>query len=254
MIKRLLFKMLCNSVTGSAVTTIFGDRIPDLRWPGYRFIVNRTSVTKRHIASIFWGFYESAEIRLIEGHLTQHTDVVELGGSIGVVSSHIASKLGEGRTLVTVEANPRLIDAIRTNAGRHLKKNANFFAENCAICYSADSVDLRITDNNTETRVLNEGSEGKGTLTVKACSLAAVVERYGFDNFALVCDIEGSEIEIFMNESVCLKKCKQLFVELHATSYKGGSYSVADLVTIIRERHSFTEVEHHGPVYYFKRD
>ena len=67
---------------------------------------------------IFWGFYESAELRLIRKHLPATLDVVELGGSLGVVAAHIGQRLEPGRQLISVEANPALIEALRTNITR----------------------------------------------------------------------------------------------------------------------------------------
>ncbi len=66
MIKRFIFKLLCNSVTGACIRRLWGSRVPDLRWKGFRFNLTDTMIAPRFVASVFWGFYESAEIRLIE--------------------------------------------------------------------------------------------------------------------------------------------------------------------------------------------
>src|SRR4051794_25130001 len=66
-------------------------------------------------AALFWGFYESAERRFVTRYLRRDLDVVELGGSIGVVSSLIASRLEGHARLISVEANPGLIDVLSSN-------------------------------------------------------------------------------------------------------------------------------------------
>ena len=80
-----------------AIKGIFGDSLPDIRWRGFRFIVTRDGISDRNRAMIFWGFYESAEIRLIEKYFDGKTDVIELGSSMGIVSTHIAKKLVAGK-------------------------------------------------------------------------------------------------------------------------------------------------------------
>ena len=55
---------------------------------------------------VFWGIYETAELRLIERHLPRDIDVIELGGSIGVIAAQIAGHLIPGTRLISVEANP----------------------------------------------------------------------------------------------------------------------------------------------------
>ncbi len=104
--ERLIFKILCNPFTGTCIRLLMGNHVPDVRWSRFRFNLADTSIAPRFVASVFWGFYESAEGRLIERHLSDQYDVVELGASIGVISSHIAAKLGRGRKLIAVEPNP----------------------------------------------------------------------------------------------------------------------------------------------------
>ena len=70
-----------------------------MRWSGYSFNVSPREMPKRIIASIFWGFYESAEIRLLNKYFKGDSDVIECGASSGIVSAFI-----------TVDAIFRLID------------------------------------------------------------------------------------------------------------------------------------------------
>ena len=250
--KWLIFRVLCNDVTGWMIGVIFSNRIPDIRWRSFRFQINPKWVNKKQMASIFWGFYESTEIRFVEKYLDGTRDVLELGGSIGVVSSHIASKLLSGKKLISVEANPMLIDAIDCNVKNHLKRGANVLVENCAISYFKDTVELIITDNNTETHVLEEPMHDNSNLVVKAHTVESIVNANHLNDFAMVCDIEGSEIEILLNEGSVLQICSQLIIELHHTHYQQASYSVQDLVGLI-QGHGFDVIEQRGPVYYFIR-
>ncbi|MES2732322.1 MAG: FkbM family methyltransferase [Bacteroidota bacterium] len=252
-IKTILNTLLCNQLTGWLTLFIFQNAIPDIRWRKYRFIVDEKSVNKRMIASILWGFYESAEIRYIEQYLNGNLNVLELGGSIGIVSSHIATKLKAGKLFVSVEANPYLVDIIEANVGRHISKGASLKVLNYAVSYGREQVHLNITNNNTETRVIKEETIEKIGIVVNTKTVGAIVREFNMNEYALVCDIEGSEIEVLLHEDSSLEKCKQLFIELHDTFYCEKPYSVADLKELIQSKHGFMLIKQHGPVCYFSK-
>lgn len=93
MIKKSLAKFLTNKWFGIQLSKLFNNRIPDLRWKGFKYHVTPLLSNPQLIASIFWGFYESAEKRMVEKYYTGEIDTIERGSSIGVVSSHIAKKI-----------------------------------------------------------------------------------------------------------------------------------------------------------------
>lgn len=250
-IKVFIYKLLCNDITGSLLRGFFRKTLPDIRWPGFRFIVPPKYVNNGIAASVFWGFYESSEIRYIEQYLSGELNVIEFGSSIGIVSSHIASKLQEGKKLIAVEANPLLIDAIRENIDRYVKTGVSYETINKAIGYETATVHLSITTNNTETRIVND-QRGDGII-VNTCGLSDIVQQTGWGEYVLVCDIEGAEAAVLENEKACLQQCRQLFIELHDTVYKGTNYSVEDLVSLITNEHRFQLKDRHGPVCVFAR-
>ena len=248
-LKKSVFNILCNNVTGSILLKLF-KKIPDLRWRGYSFFVNRPRPNKTMVASIFFGFYESAEIRLIHKYFKGNTDVVEAGGSLGIVSSHICSLLGTGKKQVVIEANPFLKDTIQANLGQF--GSNNFKVVSAAIGYDSNEISFTISDNNTESRVNNSGSISGKDYRVPALPLAKVLQMESIRDYALVSDIEGSEIGFLVNDADALQQCRQLFIELHNTSYRGVDYSVDQLVDLILKT-GFKRVDNEGPVYYFER-
>ena len=233
--------------------SLYKNRIPDLRWKKFRFAVDPRYVNKSITASIFWGFYEGAEIRLIEKYLDGASDVIELGGSIGVVSSHILKKIKRGKKLITVEANPMLLQVINENLRRHKAADSEFKILNKAISYRSEEVFINITDNNTESTISSEKGTVKTGIPVAATTLTNIIREEQIADFALVSDIEGSEIEFLLKDGEALKKCRQLFIELHDTSYDGIDYSVDALKELLQTRHHFTLKDQHGPVCYFER-
>jgi FkbM family methyltransferase len=251
-LKKIIYRLLCNNITGSIIYFFSRSRIPDIRWRGFRFNVPSSSVNKQIAASVFWGFYESAEIRFIEKYLRSDLNVIELGSSIGIVSAHIVSKLNKGRHFITVEANPFLIDTIKANIKRHQKEGAVIEVLNHAVAGEGTEVMLNITSNNTETRIINDKAATSG-VPVKAIKFSELVKNYGQRNYSLVCDIEGSEVEILLNEKNALMQCSQLFIELHDSVYNNTHYSVQMLKDILVDMHGFQIMKEHGPVIYFAR-
>jgi FkbM family methyltransferase len=251
-LKKITYRVLCNQLTGSVIYFFFHDNIPDLRWRGFKFKVPESSVNKQIAASVFWGFYESAEIRFVEKYLRKDINVIELGSSIGIVSSHIASKIGGGRHFITVETNPFLIDTIQSNIKRHQKPGSTFEVLNNAVGHSADEVMISITSNNTETRVMEIEAVTDG-VKVKTVGFSDLVKKNGNENYSLVCDIEGSEVQIILYEKEALKQCNQLFIELHDSIYNNKHYSIQMLKDILVNTHGFQIMKQHGPVVYFAR-
>jgi FkbM family methyltransferase len=251
-LKKLIHRLLCNNITGSVIYFIFSGKIPDLRWRGFKFILPASSVNKRMVAAVFWGFYESSEIRFIEKYLRADVDVIELGSSAGIVSSHVASKLGNNRHFIMVEANPNLIATIKTNVTAYIKKDASFDVLNYAVGYGAPELMITITSNNTETRVVQAGA-GVNTVVVKTISFAELVKRNGDGDYALISDIEGSEVEVLLKEAASFNNCRQLFIELHETVLNNKTYTVKMLIDIITGIHGFSLKDQHGPVVYFTK-
>lgn len=253
-IKKLIFKILVNRFTGSIVCFFFPRLVPSIRWPDYKFYIKRTGVNPAIAASVFWGFYEAGELRFIHQHYKGNSDIVELGGSMGIVSSHLASLQKSGKQLITVEANPFLADTLKSNVNRFLNPENKFTLLTKAIAYKSSEVALRITDNSTETKaelVSNESNSNE--VIVPAVKLSDIITAFNLKDFTLVCDIEGAEIELLENEDEALKNCRELFIELHETSSGNKKFSVEDLANIIRTRHQFDLIDNHGPVLYFTR-
>lgn len=251
--KSIVYNFLCNALTGSLIYYLFNEKIPDLRWSGFKFKMPKAFTNRQIVASIFWGFYESAEIRHIEKYLRDDLDVIELGSSLGIVTSHIASKLGTDMHLIALEANPFLIETISENIKRHNNGASTFEVLNFAICYDSDEVMISISSNTTETHVV-KNEHSNGTVKVRAMSFGDLIKRRTRQvNYALVCDIEGSELEIILHEKEALLQCTQLFIELHDIKSESRQYSVQQLKNELLNLHGFKIIQEHGPVIYLEK-
>jgi FkbM family methyltransferase len=252
MIKRFIYRILCNEVVGMLVRYIFKGHIPNLRYPQYKFDVTQANMDKKIIASIFWGFYESAEIRFVEKYFNGEVDAIEFGASSGIVSSHIVSKFQNGsRRLIGVEANKNLIATWHKNVERYNVSKVNITLLNYAIYYGGESIRFALSGNTTESRILSETTMNESNVEVKSISLANLLKNQTVGNYALFCDIEGAELQMFLNEDSALRNCKHIFIELHDTREKETTYTVNDLNLLIQKK-GFELVDRHGPVCYYR--
>ena len=161
-------------------------------------------MSKTIIASIFWGFYESAEIRFAEKYFKGDTDIVELGSSCGIVSSHFVSKLQAYNKIIAVEANSKLLEVLKTNMERYKHNNEEIIILNNVLHYGAAEVSFHISNNTTESRIADEHNHSEHIVTIPAITLDSIVDKYQLNNYSLVCDIEGAEAALFINETAAL--------------------------------------------------
>jgi FkbM family methyltransferase len=253
MLKKIVYRFLCNSLTGYLILLFFRNRIPNVRWHGYTFDITGTNISRTIAASIFFGFYEGAEIRFVEKHFKGDVDAVELGASSGIVSSHIVAKFrNPERKLVGVEANDRLSGIWKENVRRHNKNGVDATLLNSAVHYGSETVHFLISNNSTESRLSDARTRESLGVEVKATTLQEIVNAKRLGDYAMFCDIEGAEVEIFLHEGAVLQNCRYIFIELHDTVYKETAYSVKDLSTLIQKR-GFELVDHHGPVHYYHK-
>jgi FkbM family methyltransferase len=155
--------------------------------------------------------YELAERKAITQYLRRSLPVIELGGSMGVVSCVTNKLLKRDTAHVVVEANPLAIPHLEHN--RKLNR-CNFEIVNKAIAYGVDSVTYRPSSSLLGNSITSEGDSP--AVTVRATQLEDLVREHGFGPFNLICDIEGLEFDLIRHESVVLGKVDTLIMETHA--------------------------------------
>jgi len=196
---------------------------------------------------IFWDMYETAELRLIERYLPKDIDVIELGGSIGVVASHICART-TGR-VVTVEANPHLMAVLKRNvpAGTTIIHGAIAYPR-----LPADWVGMSFGESSLAGWI-SDATE-KGTVyQVPRVTLSGLQSQNGRRSFALISDIEGAEAGIFIRDPQSLHNCPLMIIELHETVFEGTKLAVSDLVLLIRKL-GYDLRDNYRNVYVFQKD
>ena len=206
------------------------------KFDGFRFraepVVIPGDVKLSIQAAIADGDYETAECDLIERHLPNDKPVIELGGCLGLVSCFTATRLLEETQHIVVEANPALTDACRQNATLGgLRGNTEVIQK--AIAYDGREVAFSVGEN-IHIGKLAQGGEA-GSVLVAPVSLAELVERIGSpDNYSLICDIEGAELDILVRDSAALERCGMMIMEFHPMAYGEHGKTIDDLLVMIR--------------------
>ena len=160
--------------------------------------------------------YEAKEARFIRSFLPAGATVLELGASLGVVSSIILGQKPE--RLISYEAVGPLGDIARQVVA-HNYPAAPWELVHCAIAAEGvTEVSFAWSSEYTQGGSVARGpGAGEGaTLLVPAASLAGVIERHGLPSSAwLVMDIEGMEWEIARHQAAALGHFAGIIVECH---------------------------------------
>ena len=241
----MIAKLICSRPMAIFITAISQNRI---RYRGG--IVVDTS--DNHISGylkcmLFWWMYEKAEAQSILKYVHNQYDIVELGSSIGVVSS-VAGKMKGNRRILCVEVNQDLIPIIE----RNLKLNgiSNYKIRNTAIGVGDDSLWFTPGMHSTHGQVGSRISDA--SIRIETVPLTRLLEQEAIGDFVLISDIEGSEFDIILNDPGSLKNCKLIILEAHTVSRNGKVYSPTDIKQLILNE-GFVCVEERNVNFVFAR-
>ncbi len=190
--------------------------------------------------------YESAEIRAVCRHLRSDLDVIELGASIGVLSCHIRRKLAMDRHLYAIEPDPELVKLIERNLQTNgLRSRVTVVSR--AIAKSPGKQSFVRSTTNLSGHMIQPSANG--TIAVEGLTLRDLIAQFGIGEYALVCDIEGFEAELFAHEFESLNKCEQIIIELHHREDSGPER----LIEQLQHRQRFNLQAQYGNVYVLAR-
>ena len=193
--------------------------------------------------------YESQERNFIKAYLPQDCDVIELGGSIGVVSAYTRSRIGPDARQIVVEALADLAEICRANIAKQDPDSRSTVVQ-AAISYSAaKTIRFMVGDNPHVGRI----GDGEGTaVDVPVIQLEDLCREHKIDQFALICDIEGGEVELFDQSSIWKTACPLIILETHPNFYDEGGKTQDELVSKIKAA-GFEQLGEDRGVYAFGR-
>lgn len=219
-LKAILSPILRNPTLGNILYAIF--RKAYSRSLNSTFELDETGRGAATSALLF-GLYESTELKFVKENLSGKWDVIELGGSQGILTRAIDRKL-RGKRIFTVEASSRLFKYLEKNASRVQSNNAIYFIraavgnnDGTRTFYSGQSSVSGQTIDRKEIQLPNVSREIVSTLT-----LSALLSENNIGQYSLVSDIEGAEAELLWGDEKSLESCMEIIMECHDTKYQGN--------------------------------
>lgn len=240
-LKSLLISMLVSRPVAKILRALFNNKIPHKR--GVRINVNSPLILDRNVGSIFFGIYERAEIDQVEAYMDRSLPVIELGASIGVNTLQIL-KLNSNQ-VVAVEADPKIFPILQQNLLDNFAAQHACTPINCAIDYSGAETIRFASSENTLSGQVGASSASDTVQEVPAVTLGDLVERYQFEQYNLVIDIEGSEAGLIVEERAALAKCFRIMAEIDGGMHNDTHYSIMSLVEQLQS-YGFKLLHLHG--------
>lgn len=207
------------------------------------------NATKRRILG---GGYETHERLLLRQALEPGDQVLELGASLGIVSSLILKLVGTAGRLVAVEANSQLAEPFR----RQLSVNGLACELVNALCCpvwagnvpeSLVSCAFQVSENTLAGRAVAGGSPSYAPEWKTA---GTICSELNFTPNVLVCDIEGAE-SVWQQPGLAFPASLQkIIVELHPWI---NSAEVAGAILAALTKAGFEPYAFSGSVFAFRR-
>ncbi|MCV2871928.1 FkbM family methyltransferase [Defluviimonas sp. WL0050] len=174
--------------------------------------------------------YEQSEADMVRRFLATDTNVIELGGCMGIVSALIRSVIGPKAVHIVVEADPKLRPICEANAKQGADAGKTCMV-GAAIDYSgANTVMFAPGENAHNGRV----GAAAGGIEVPTARLSDLVKDLPEGPFALVCDIEGAELALIDSEHDLLSRMSLIILETHPHAYPNGDKDLDRMFASIR--------------------
>lgn len=247
--KVMIARALCSPPLTASLRRITGGIVPSR---GMRIDTRSPEVSDYARGQLLWGLYEGAECRMVRRHLRPRPWLVDLGASLGVLTSYAARMMGDVDVLF-VEANPRLLPLAQRNLARNAPR-ARVHPVHGAVAYgtSATHVHFESTTEHTAARLATDRSQPPA-FSAPVVRLGDLLEGRGIDDFVLLMDIEGAEAGLLYEDPDSLNSCRQLIVELHQSRHGGREMTPQDLLGRLIHL-GFRLVENYGSVAVLERD
>jgi FkbM family methyltransferase len=241
--KLTVANVLTSATIGRLIGSIFRNRI---RNRGLVFDTADQIVSPKVKASLFFGLYESSEIRMIQGYVKGAQTVVDLGASLGFAGCHALKQMSLTGHYVAVEADPALIPSLKKRLDAHAA-GRKVTVVNAAITDTDGQAVLARGDGTTRAGIGKEG------IVVPSLTLSSLLNEHDIDGwYTLLMDIEGQENAIFETDAAALEKCTGAVVEFHPIQ-SGGTSLTPDDLRMKMQRLGFRAIQSHGPVSFMER-
>ena len=244
-LKKIIARLICNNTVGKLIGFTLRNKISYFNKT--IILTNSPFITPYIKSMLYWRLYESAEAKSVMKYINDSHDIIELGSSIGAISS-LSGKYKGDKKLVCIEVNSDLIPVIEKNLVYNEVKN--YSIKNIAI--GNNSQDLWFTPGVHSTHGQVGKKMSNNSIKIKVISLSELLKIEQIKDYNLICDIEGSEIDILLSNPESLLNCQTLIIETHKVERNGRIFLPSDMKEIILKL-GFACVEERDVNFVFKR-
>lgn len=205
-------------------------------------------VSNEEAAKIFWGVWESAEIRFAKRFAKSQT-IVELGSSIGVTLGVLGNYLNK-KKIICIEASPKNFESLIIQKNLLLNKNLEnqYVLYNKAISYDTSVINFEHTST-SGSQITKTLLKKKNVYRIQSITLNdIIVENNIYQPYTLISDIEGAEAEIFHKDEESLINCETIIVELEDTKNYSKNIQISKIKKL-----GFKIIEFYGNVFVFQK-
>lgn len=234
--------------------------VPEFIWPkesvidGVSFKIRDTPYSFGTKRALKTGNYEVSERHLLQQQIRQGDIVIEMGGSVGVLTAILAHHTGSNGLVVSVEAAENITAYSKTwlEAKGNIKVLTGFG-------FPVFSVNKKIKINSFDQQGgslggrlsfdVNENAIGDGTAE-GTYDIEKIMQQFSISPTVLVIDVEGSEKIIITDKPAYPASVRVILMEMHTYMY--GEAARKQIIQRIVDE-GFRVVNDENDVYLFER-
>lgn len=173
-------------------------------------IDTQNEIVHPQIPRIYADSYENEIMDIIREYRLAENSVVELGGGIGVVAAYVDNRLSDDLEHIVVEPNPSILPTLKRT--RELNECDFEVVEKA---YQSENEPITLTTDGDFTQASTFRNQTDST-DVSGINLCTLINSYSLDEFVLIIDIEGAEVDLINTElDVILENCPYIIIEYH---------------------------------------
>jgi hypothetical protein len=267
------FRMGLRDYFNDARRWVLRNLVPERVWPelvncnGAVIRIRHTPYSFGVRRSICNDVYERPERELVSAHVKPGMQVLELGGSIGIVTAVIAHYVGPSGRVVSVEASRQLSGYSKTwlEDGKPVKvvsgfafpvwelpadlRVDGFLGEKISL---GGRVSFRFDQSMAGATAPAAPPSGREGSTPRNYDLSTLCREYELQPAVLVMDIESSE-EVMLRQPPNMPAClKTIITELHPWMYANGVDDEQRILDVLA-REGFVVKQHVGNTWLLQR-
>mgnify|MGYP006085888167 FL=1 len=205
-------------------------------------VFDLSNVSNKEAASIFLGFWESAEIRFSKRFANSKT-IIELGSSVGVTLGVLANNRIDTK-FICIEASLKNYEKLIKLKKILPQKGNEYILLNKAVAYDVSHIHFEHTSTEGS-KITKDNMRSSKSEIVLAITLSEILNQNAFKGpYTLITDIEGAESHIFFKDKIALKNCEKIIAELENTSMHTVDEQISEL-----DKMGFKILEQYGNVF-----